>query len=139
MRMPWLLAAILAMPCLDAAAQDKPCSKADAARAEKAVERVNTWPQMRKAWQDLRQCDSGPVSDAFTETFVRLLVQWKEVDAMAASMNDAAFKAFMEKHLKDPAARDDLDSIYSRTKSSCPATQEAFCTQLGDFVKSVGK
>ena len=139
MRLRSLLAILLAALPFLASAQDKPCSKADAGRAEKAVERVNNWAQLRKAYQDFRQCDTGPTSDAFTEAFVRLLVEWKDVDAIAASSQDADFKAFMEKHLREPSAKDDLDSIYSRAKSNCPAKHEAFCTQLADFTKAAAK
>ena len=139
MRNRLVLAAIIATLPLAVCAQDKACSKADAQRAAKAVERVNNWGQLQKAYQDFRHCDSGPVSEAFTETFVRLLVEWKDVDAIAASQQDAGFKGFMEKHLKDPAAKDDLDSIYSRAKSSCPAKHEAFCAQLADFTKAASK
>jgi hypothetical protein len=141
MRMGIRVALVLALATLSAGAwcQDKPCTKADAGRAEKAVERVNNWAQLRKAWQEYRQCDSGTVSELYTEAFVRLLVEWKDVDAIAGSMGDAPFKAFMEKHLKDPSAKDDLESIYSRAKSSCPAKHEAFCGQLADFVKTAEK
>jgi hypothetical protein len=139
MHLPICLALLLAAASFDAAAQGKPCTKADAARAEKAVERVVNWGQLQKAWQDFRHCDTGPVSELYTEAIVRLLVGWKEVDAIAASNQDPAFKAFMEKHLQDPAAKDDLDSIFSRARSSCPARHEAFCGQLADFVKAAGK
>lgn len=141
MRMRYSLALGVALGAIAQGAwsQDKPCNKPEAARAEKAVERVNTWAQMQKAWQDYRHCDSGNVSELYTEAFVRLLVEWKDVDAIAGSMKDAGFKAFMEKHLKDPAAKDDLESIYSRAKSSCPAKHEAFCTELADFTKAASK
>jgi len=141
MRMRSRIALALAFATLPSLAwsQDKPCSKPESARAEKAVERTNTWAQLHKAWQDYHHCDSGNVSALYTEAFVRLLVEWKDVDAIAASMSDAPFKAFMEKHLTDPAAKDDLESIYSRAKSSCPAKNEAFCAQLADFVKTAGK
>lgn len=139
MRTRLALGLLLAASSLGAWCQDKPCGKADMARAEKAAERINTWAQLQKAWQDYRQCDSGNVSELYTEAFIRLLVEWKDVDAIAGSMKDAGFKAFMEKHLKDPAAKDDLESIYSRAKSSCPAKHEAFCTELADFTKAAAK
>src|SRR5690348_4641095 len=60
-----LLAVMLAAGAFAAHGQDKACSKADAAAAEKAIDRVVTWPQMQKAWQDYRHCDTGNVDDQF--------------------------------------------------------------------------
>ena len=131
-------AALAAFAC-GAAAQDKPCSKAESGRAEKAVERVNNWPQMQKAYADYRHCDTGTVSDLYTETFVRLLVEWKGVDALVAATADPAFKSFMEKHLKDPGAKDDLQTILSRVKTACPAKNAEFCAQLAEFIKAADK
>ena len=93
-----------------AAAQD--CSKADSARAEKAVDAISSWPQLTKAWQQYARCDAGAVSDNFTDAFVRLLVSWKDVDGAAEAWKNADLRAFMQKHLKDPNATEDLDSIY---------------------------
>ena len=133
------IAASLACIAFGALAQDKACSKADAARAEKAVDRVSNFSQMQKAWKEFRQCDTGTVAELYTESFVRILVDWKDIDGAAAATRDAEFKAFMEKHLKDPAARDDLETIYSRAKASCPAKNEAFCAELIEIVKTAGK
>lgn len=124
----------LAMPA--AVLAQGACSKADAAKAEKAIERVANWPQMTKAWQDFNRCDAGSVDEMYTETLIRLIVDWKNVDAFEAAMKDAGFKAFVHKHLKSPAAKDDLDSVYSRAKASCPAKNEAFCAELAEFAKA---
>lgn len=131
-----LLALALAAAALPAAAQNKPCTKADHAVAEKAVDRVLTWGQLHKAFQDYRHCDSGPVDELFTDAVLRLTVEWKNVDAFAEAMQaDAAFKAFVFKHLRSPAAKEDLESVYSRAKASCPPKQESFCAELAEVAK----
>jgi hypothetical protein len=112
------------------------CSKADAAKAEKAVDQVNNWPQMQKAYQQYRQCDSDKVADVYAESLVRLIVEWKNVDTMVAAMGDPAFKAFVFKHLGMPSAKDDLEMVYSRAKASCPPQHEAFCKDLADAAKA---
>ena len=122
-----------------ASAQNAACNKADAARAEKAVDAVTSWPQLTKAWQQYAKCDTGPVADNFTEAFVRLLVSWKDVDGAAEAWKNADLRAFMEKHLKDPNAKDDLESIYSRAKASCPGKHAAFCGELAEFTKAAAK
>lgn len=116
-------------------AQDKVCSKADAAAAEKNVDMVVGWAQLHRAWRDYRHCDTGAVSEIFTDAILRLAVEWKNVDALGEAMQDPNFKAFVVKHLKSPAAQADHESIYSRTKASCPPSQAALCAELADVVK----
>jgi hypothetical protein len=121
-------------------AQDRACAKADAANAEKAIDRVTSWPQLQKAYKDFNHCDSNAaVADLYSETVVRLVVDWKNVDAFVAEMQSAPFKAFVIEHLKRPVARDELDSVYSRFKASCPSKHEAFCAELAEIVKAANK
>lgn len=130
------LALCIALALPAAASAQGACNKADTTKAEKAIERVANWPQMTKAWQDFNRCDTGSVDELYTETLIRLIVDWKNVDAFEAAMKDAGFKAFVHKHLKSPAAKEDLDSVYSRAKASCPAKHEAFCAELAEFTKA---
>ena len=131
-----LLGLMLAAAAL-AHAADKPCSKADAATAEKAIDRVVTWQQLHKAWQDYRHCDAGAVGDIFTDALLRLTVDWKNVNALAATMrSDPQYHDFVLAHLKSDAAKDDRDAIYSRAKASCPSGLDAFCGEVADVVKA---
>jgi hypothetical protein len=135
-----LLALALAFATQASLAQDRACAKADAANAEKAIDRVSNWAQLQKAYKDFHYCDSvAAVADVYSETVVRLIVDWKNVDAFVAEMQSAPFKAFVVEHLKRPIARDDLDSVYSRVKASCPAKHEAFCAELAEIVKAANK
>ena len=119
-------------------AADKPCTKADASNAEKAIDRVVTWPQLYKAWQDWHQCDNeASVSDVYTDAVLRLGVAWKNVDGLATPMkSDPQYREFIYKHLKSDAAKDDRDAIYARAKKDCPSNLDAFCTEMGDTVKA---
>src|ERR1700694_3561634 len=57
--------AIVFCACVQAA--DKPCSAADAATAEKAIDRVVGWAQLQKAYQDYKHCDKESVGEAYTD------------------------------------------------------------------------
>jgi len=116
-------------------AQDKPCGKADAAAADKAVDMVVGWNQLHKAWRDYRHCDTGAVAETYTDAVLRLMVEWKNIDALGEAMKDEKFKAFVVKHLKTPAAQADHDAIYSRVKASCPANHAALCAELAETVR----
>ena len=131
----WLAALACALVAGLVQAQDKACGKADAAAAEKNVDMVVGWSQLHKVWRDYRHCDSGNVDEIFTDAVLRLMVEWRNVDALAAAMADPQFKAFVVKHLKSPAAKADQDAIYSRTKASCPPSHAAMCAELSEIVK----
>jgi hypothetical protein len=127
------ISAIVFCSCVQAA--DKPCSAADSAAAQKAIDRVVSWAQLNKAYLDYKHCDKDSVADVYTDALLRLAVEWKNVDAFAAAMKDAGFKEFVTLHLKSPAAKDDVEAVYSRTKSNCPKGMDAFCAELGQIVR----
>jgi hypothetical protein len=126
------ISTIVFCSCVQAA--DKPCSAADAATAEKAIDRVVSWAQLNKAYMDYKHCDKDSVGEVYTDALLRLAVEWKNVEAFAAAMKDAGFKEFVHAHLTSPAAKDDREDIYSRTKSNCPKGMDAFCAELGQVV-----
>jgi len=114
-----------------AQAADKPCTPADKARADKGIDNVITWAQMQKAYIDFAHCDTGEIGELFTEALLRLIVEWKHVEAFDAAMQkDAQFKEFVYAHLKSPAAKDDRLAIYSRAKLSCPKGLDSLCAGL---------
>jgi len=125
----------VAAAALSAQAQ-KVCSKGDSAAAEKAIDRVVSWPSLQKAYVDYRHCDTGPVDELYTDALLRLMVEWKNVDSVAGAVAaDAEYKAWIHKHLLSPAAADDRESVYSRAKASCPAKQAAFCAEIAEVTK----
>ena len=129
--------AVLACLAISGAhAADKPCTKADAANAERAVDRVLNWPQLQKAWQDYRHCDTDKVAENFTDAVMRLMVDWKAMDSFAAAMQkDPEYKAFIYAHINSPAAKDDHEMVYSRARTGCPKGLDEFCAELADTVK----
>ena len=110
---------------------DRACTKADTANAQKSIDRVLNWAQLRKAYQDFGHCDSGDVGDAFSDAMLRLLVDWQDVPGLAKLAGDAAFKQFLLSHLRS-APKEDRDAVYSRAKTSCPSGQDAFCGEIAD-------
>ena len=129
-----LAAGALALAC--GAQAQKPCSDAEAKKGEKAVERVVNWQQLHKAWQDFGHCDSGAMDDLFTDTVLRLMVEWRNVEGLAEpAQKDPKYKAFIHRHVLSPMAKPDHPSLYSRAKASCPAGLEAFCAELAELVK----
>ena len=136
MKMIRLAVAAAAFAACGAYAQ-KTCSTAESAAAEKALDRVVTWDVMFKTWSTYQHCDTGQAEDSFTDAFMRLAVEWKNVDQFEKHYRaDAQFKAFVHKHMKSLSAKEDLKSLYSRVKQSCPPKNEAFCAELAEVAKS---
>jgi hypothetical protein len=130
------LACVAIAGALAANAEDKPCTKADAAAAQKAIERVVMWDQLQKAWQDYRQCDAGALDELYTDALLRLLVDWKRPELLAATMDkDPQYRAFIVRHIQSPAAKEDRESVYSRAKTSCPANLAAFCKEIAEAAR----
>ena len=114
----------------------KTCSAGDAAAAQKAVDKIVTWQSLEKAYHDYKQCDTGPVEDGFTDSMMRLMVGWKNIDTLAKSMEkDAEYKAWVYKHLMSDAAKDDREDVYALAKKQCPSGQGAFCDDLATTLK----
>ena len=124
-------AAFVALPAL---------AQKDCGPAEKAVDKVVNYPGLYRAFKEFGHCDKGPVEDVFTDAILRLMVEWKDVDTVAADVQrDADYKKFIHRHLQSPAAKEDRESIYSRAKSSCPMTQGPFCAEIIEVVKAPAK
>ena len=121
MKITGFLVAGMLLAATASLAQDKACSKADAARAEKAVDMVTSFPQLQKAWQDWRHCDSGSVAEVYNDAVFRLLVDWKGVDALASGMQSTPqYKQWVLARVKSGSA-DDRKAIFSRAKTGCPS------------------
>ena len=120
-------ALLAAAPAL---AQDKACSKADAAKAEKTVDMVTSFAQLQKAWQDWRHCDSGNVAEVFNEAVFRLLVDWKGLDSLASGMGGSPqYKQWVLARVK-AGSKEDRSAIFSRARTGCPGKLDAFCSEL---------
>ncbi len=133
MRTALFVAALLVTGATSAA--DKPCTRADAAAADKAIDRVVSWQQLEQTWKDYRHCDAGPTAELYTDALLRLLVDWKDVPAFATAMGDRDFHQFVDAHLASGATKADRDAIYSRAKADCPRGLDKFCTDLMEAVK----
>lgn len=116
-----------------AGAADKPCSKADAANAEKTIDRVLTWPAMHKAWKDYGHCDTGTVADLYTEALLRLIVgNWPKVAELEPSFtNDLAYREWILARISGGALpKGDVDDVHDLTQNNCPKAQKRMCDTL---------
>jgi hypothetical protein len=133
MRVLRIAAAIVLMLASAAFAADKPCSKADAANAQKALDRAVSWPSLEAAVKDFGHCDTGELVEQFNEAVLRILVSgWKNVGSLAPIFErNAAFKGWVLERLSgEKIARDDKEDVRGLAKNSCPSGRNALCQQL---------
>lgn len=130
---------ILATAAIPAVAADKPCTKADASNADKAVDKVVSWATLQKAVKDFGHCDTGPTADAFTEALMRVVVSgWPKIaEAEPVFERDGAFRDWTMKRLaSDAVSKDDAESVHDLAQNSCPRGLKKLCTDLHDAVDS---
>ena len=142
----WRPSAALLALCLAFAAPaiaQKPCSKADAANAEKAIDRVLTWPAMHKAWKDFGHCDTGQVAELYTEALLRLIVgNWPKLGELEPSFtNDLAYREWILKRVAEGGLpKGDLDDVHDLTQNSCPKNLKRLCEPMHEAAeKAQGK
>jgi hypothetical protein len=129
--------ALFAVASVDAA--DKTCTRPDIANAQRAIDKIVTWSQLRKAYTDFKHCDTGDTADQFTDALLRLTVDWKGVEEFAtAAQKDPDYMEFFVRHVQSPAAKDDRETVYARAKKECPKTYDEFCAKVADATKVGG-
>jgi hypothetical protein len=133
----WRLSAaaafLLAATVFPAAAADKPCSKSDAALAEKAIDAVTTWAALQRVVRDYRHCDTGQAASLFSESLMRVLIDgWpKLADGEAIMAKDPEFRDWVGLRLSHPSiAKEDARSLRDLAKGSCPKPRAATCDFL---------
>jgi hypothetical protein len=136
----WLRSAacLLLAATMTAVAADKPCSTADAANAEKAIDRVVSWQALQKAVRDYGHCDTGTAAEYFTEALLRLLVgSWQKLDQADMVLDsDPAFRAWVLKRLSNPGLpKDDIDAVHNLSQGSCPIGRGKLCEAIHDAIE----
>lgn len=117
-----------------AASAQKPCSKAEEANAQKAIDRIASWPSLHSTWKQYRHCDKGTVGESFTDAILRLVIDWKNVSQLADAMKDSEYKTFIISHLQSPEAKPEAPDVYSRAKADCPRNLAEWCKELAAAV-----
>lgn len=142
----WRPSAVLVSLCLAFAAPaiaQKPCSKADASAAEKAIDRVVSWGTMHKTWKDYGHCDSGQAGELFTEALLRMIVgSWPKIAELEATFNnDVPYREWILARLASGGLpKGDLDDVHDLTQNNCPKSQKRLCDALHEAAeKGQGK
>ena len=139
MRLHRILPALALALCATAFGADKPCTKADAANAQKALDRAVSWASLEGAVKDFGHCDAGELVEQFNEGLLRMLVSgWKNIGTLGPIFErNPTFKDWVLGRLAgDQIAKDDKEDVRGLAKNSCPSGRNALCQQILEAASS---
>lgn len=123
------LALTIAAPC---AARAKACSPQAAEAADAAIDNLDDWRKLQRAFTAYGQCDDGSIAEGYSEAIARLLVdKWNTLPTLAAlAGRDIAFRKFVTRHINSTMDTADLEKICHHAASECPPNATALCQTL---------
>ncbi|HJW57161.1 MAG TPA: hypothetical protein VJ577_18005 [Burkholderiaceae bacterium] len=115
-------------PC---AARPKICSPQAAQAADAAMDNLDDWRKVARAFRDYGQCDDGSIAEGYSEAIARLLVdKWNTLPTLATlTRRDPALLQFVISHIDTTLDTADLEKIRQFAASKCDTTA-SLCSQL---------
>lgn len=113
-------------------ARAKACSPKEAEAADAAVDGLDSWTNVERAYKKYGHCDDGSIAEGNSEAVARLLVDhWNTLPLLAALVKrDPAFKRFVLRHIDTTLETDDLDRIGIFASTQCPPGSAPLCREL---------
>lgn len=126
------LCMMLAFALAVGGAHAKTCSPKEADAADAAIDGLDSWTRVARAFQRYGHCDEGSIAEGNSEAIARLLVDhWGTAPSLARLVRrDPALKRFILRHIDSTLDTDDLVKIRSLASASCPAGSASFCSEL---------
>lgn len=123
------LALTIAAPC---AGRAKACSPQAAEAADAAIDNLDDWRKLQKAFTVYGQCDDGSIAEGYSEAIARLLVdKWNTLPTLAAlAGRDRAFRQYVTHHINSTMDTNDLETIKRYSAFQCPPVAMALCQSL---------
>jgi hypothetical protein len=127
-----LAAIFLLLGVSTAAAQQSHCSAAEEQRAEMQADTPRSWETLYKSYKQYGKCDDGAVSEGYSESVARILVDhWSTLPRMARlAAQDTRFRRFVLAHVNATLDLNDLKKIRADAKTRCPSQPGAICADL---------
>lgn len=93
---------------------------------------LRSWDALYKSYKLYRQCDDGAIAEGYSESVARILVDhWNTLPRLADLVaKDAAFQAFVIKHVDATLNMDDIEKVKKDADAKCPAGLRRTCQYL---------
>ncbi len=113
-------------------ARTRPCSDADAQRAESEADMFRSWNTLYHSYELYHQCDDGAVSEGYSESVARILVDhWETLPQLAQlAKKNPGFRHFILKHVDETLDVNDVRTISANAKTRCPNALQVLCEEL---------
>jgi hypothetical protein len=113
-------------------AQKRPCTKAEGRRALDEAVMQRSWDTLYRSFKSYRQCDDGAISEGFSESVARVLVDhWKTLPQLARlAGRDSQFRVFVTGHIDAALDMNDVKKIRRNARTQCPTGLRTVCDDL---------
>jgi len=120
------------------ASDKKRCTQKEAMQALTEANTHKDWDSAYKSFKRFGHCDTGAISEGYSETVGRLLADdWKHFNRLAELCTaDTKFKGFVTKHINATIPVDVLQNIIDNTRLHCPSEAIALCKAIEDAASS---
>lgn len=133
----WLIAAIFTclvgtFPPETAHAEKYPCTIVEGRRALDQAVMLRSWDALYRSYKKFGHCDDGAIAEGYSESVARILADhWNSLPRLAElAGKNAAFRAFVIRHLDATLNTDDLERIKKNATTRCPPNLRNTCKDL---------
>lgn len=98
---------------------------------DEAVTR-RSWDALYRSFKKFGHCDDGAIAEGYSESVARILAdRWNSLPRFAElAGKNAAFRAFVIRHVDATLNTDDLEKIKANASTRCPANLRRTCNDL---------
>ncbi len=102
---------------------------------------LRSWDMLYASYKSYRQCDDGAISEGYSESVARILVdQWSTLSRFAElTEKDIEFRAFVIEHVDATLNLDDAKKIKKVADTECTAELITLCSDLAEQSESILK
>lgn len=126
------LAIVVIALCVSSGLAQPQCNDDQAQRAEFQADTLRSWRDLYKSYTIYWQCDDGAISEGYSESVARILVDhWQTLPRFAhLASKHADFRHFVLQHIDETLNLDDVKSIKANAESRCPSRLRDLCRDL---------
>ena len=114
-------------------AEDRPCSRKEAIKAEAATDHLNTWNSVYRFYKQFLSCDDGGISERVSDKVAKLLAnRWESFRSLAKLVStDKGFEDFVVRHVDETIDwSHDVPKIHENAQLHCPSESTRLCEIL---------
>jgi hypothetical protein len=113
-------------------AQKHACTSLKGRHALDEADTLRSWDALYKSYRTFGHCDDGAIGEGYSESVARILADhWDTLPRFVQlAGKDAAFQAFVIRHLDATLNMDDVEKIKQDAMTHCPTGLRPTCIHL---------